>query len=161
MDNANTIDINWVNNLPTFLKRQIALCFRTPTAQLIQNEIERIKQFEDRDKLFTEETIWSIMVINWYEYHGTDEKRYRQDRKLGKDKNSVKYELKIAKEIHICIEYDREINTKGVNQKGGNQKGGNYMDYNLQRGKNEHLKIIHAIEKLHNDEFKTYISTLL
>ena len=154
--NANTIDIDWVNNLPTFLKRQIALCFRTPCAQLIQNEIERIKQFDGKDKLFTEETIWSVMVINWYDYHGTDEKRYRQDRKLGKDKNSVKYELKIAKEIHICIEYDREINTKGVNQKGGN-----YMDYNLQRGKNEHLKIIHAIEKLHNDEFKTYIGSLL
>ena len=79
----------------------------------------------------------------------------------GKDKNSVKYELKIAKEIHICIEYDREINQKGLNQKGLNQRGGNYMDYNLQRGKNEHLKIIHAIEKLHNDEFKTYINTLV
>ena len=158
MSNANTIDIDidWVNNLPTFLKRQIALCFRTPCAQLIQNEVERINQFEDRDKLFTEETIWSVMVINWYDYHGTDEKRYRQDRKLGKDKNSVKYELKIAKEIHICIEYDREINQRGVNQRGGN-----YMDYNLQRGKNEHLKIIHAIEKLNNDEFKTYIGTLL
>ena len=155
MENANTVDINWVNNLPTFLKRQIALCFRTPCAQLIQNEVERIKQFEDRDQLFTEETIWSVMVINWYEYYGTDEKRYRQNRKLGKDKNSVIYELKIAKEIHICIEYDREINTKGVNTKG------NYMDYNLQRGKNEHLKIIHAIEKLNNDEFKTYIGTLV
>jgi len=155
MENANTIDIHWINNLPTFLKRQIALCFRTPCAQLIQNEVERIKQFEDRTQLFTEETIWSVMVINWYDYHGTDEKRYRQDRKLGKDKNSVKYELKIAKEIHICIEYDREISQKGVNQKGSN-----YMDYNLQRGKTEHLKIIQAIEKLHNEEFKTYISTL-
>ena len=155
MANNNTIDINWVNNLPTFLKRQIALCFRTPTAQLIQNEIERITRFDDRHQLFAEETIWSIMVINWYDYHGTDEKRYRQNRKLGKDKNSVKYELKIAKEIHICIEYDREINTKGVYTKG------NYMDYNLQRGKNEHLKIIHAIEKLNNDEFKTYIGTLV
>ena len=159
MSNTNTntidIDINWINNLPTFIKRQIALCFRTPTAQLIQNEIERIKQFDGKDQLFTEETIWSIMVINWYDYHRTDEKRYRQNRKLGKDKNSVKYELKIAKEIHICIEYDREINTKGVNQKGV------YMDHNLQRGKNEHLNIIHAIEKLHNDEFKTYIGNLL
>ncbi len=100
------------------------------------------------------------MVINWYDYHGTDEKRYRQDRKLGKDKNSVKYELKIAKEIHICIEYDREINTKGANKKGA-YANGLYMDYNLQRGKNEHLKIIQAIEKLHNDEFKTYIGTLV
>ena len=35
------------------------------------------------------------------------------------------------------------------------------MDYNLQRSKNDHLKIIQAIEKLHNDEFKTYIGNLV
>ena len=58
---------------------QSPLYIRSQTAAIIQKEWERVVTIIKRDNLYPEQTIWSIMVIYWYEYYDTDEKRYRQD----------------------------------------------------------------------------------
>lgn len=124
--------------LPLEIKQKIALYLRTPAADIIQKEIKRVLTIIKRDKLYTEQTIWSIMSINWYEYYETDEKRYRQENRRYCNINMLSNnELKKAKIEHVIFGYDMKIQETDY---------GDDEYCELLRLKNAHMKQIYFVE---------------
>ena len=142
---------NYLKRLPDGVKKIIALYMRTPTADMIQLEIERILPIVKRDKLYPEQTIWSVMTIEWYDYYTTDYLRYRQDNRTTKKNLLTKYELQIAKQNHNLITGSRVLSEIHIN----------HPDFC------EHLRFCHSttktiyyIEESYKKEYQKYIEYL-
>ena len=142
----------YLGRLPDGIKKIIALYLRTPAADLIQLEIQRILPIVKRDKLYTEQTIWSVMTIEWYDYYTENHLRYRQDTKwFFKENLLTKYELQIAKHKHNLITGYRALS----------EIHSNHPDYY------QHLRFCHSttktidyIEEIYEKEYQKYIEYL-
>jgi hypothetical protein len=138
--------------LPSVIKNKIAIYLRTPEAEIIQKEIERVQTIVNSNRLFPEQTIWSVMTIDWYDYYYTDAARYRQDNRMNCTQNLMVFnELKKAKEQHIIIDYDREMQKTVVESK-------KYGD--LLRGRHSHVKLTYYMDENCENLFKKYIEYL-
>ena len=145
---------------------QSPLYIRSQTAAIIQKEWERVVTIIKRDNLYPEQTIWSIMVIYWYEYYDTDEKRYRQDNRRNSNVNMLsKNELKKAKMEHIVYKYNVKIQQRENENKNENENNNNKdkdkdkdKEYDeLLRLKNAHMKHIYHMEDICNNLRKKHL----
>ena len=91
--------MNMLQKLPVSIQYMIrSYCGGTPSAEAIKKEIRRILPIIESDRLGEDQTIWSIRKIYWFEYYINNEQMYQQiDIPL-----KIRYELDIAKGIHLC-----------------------------------------------------------
>ena len=91
--------MNVLQKLPVSIQYMIrSYCGGPPSAEAIKKEIKRILPIIESDRLGEDQTIWSIRKIYWFEYYINNEQMYQQiDIPL-----KIRYELDIAKGIHLC-----------------------------------------------------------
>ena len=93
--------------IPESIKMMIYSYLITPSAFCIKKEITRCLSILDQSSFNDSQTIWSVMTIDWYDYYKTYKSRY------GYFKNTsslFRYDLMIAKQIHVSNLYNIDIN---------------------------------------------------
>jgi len=105
--------------IPESIKMLIYSYLITPSAFCIKKEITRCLFILDQSSFNDSQTIWSVMTIDWYDYYKTYTSRYEYF------KNTIslfRFDLMIAKQIHVSKLYNIDINCEILNIKQLNKR---------------------------------------
>jgi len=92
--------MNVLQKLPVAIQYMIrSYCGGTPSAEAIKQEIKKILPIIESDRLGEDQTIWSIRTIYWFEYYDENSSQMYQQTDVPL---KIRYELDIAKGIHLC-----------------------------------------------------------
>ena len=98
--------------IPESIKMMIYSYIITPSAFCIKEEIARCLSILDQTSFNDSQTIWTVMTIDWYDYY----KIYNYGYEYFKNTSSLfRYDLMIAKQIHVSNLYNIDINEGTLN----------------------------------------------